>query len=175
MDESLPPPEYNLRHLERLPLGTNYPAQVQYVACLLRREPLASHDTATYVDQTGVGRAVFDMFRQARLPHLYGVTITGGNEVTHDVGGWHVAKLELVSRLQAALHSKGLAVDPALEDASALLKEMQDFRVKFSTAGNPIFGAREGAHDDIVLATALAIFGATQPEPATTMKLGWYR
>jgi hypothetical protein len=175
LDESLPPPEYNLRHLERLPLGTNYPAQVQYVACLLRREPLASHDTATYVDQTGVGRAVFDMFRQARLPHLYGVTITGGNEVTHDVGGWHVAKLELVSRLQALLHSKELAVEPTLEDAPALLKELQDFRVKFSTAGNPIFGAREGAHDDIVLATALAIFGATQPEPATTMKLGWYR
>jgi hypothetical protein len=106
---------------------------------------------------------------------LYGVTITGGAEVTKDADGWHVAKLELVSRLQAALHSKELAVDPALEDASALLKEMQDFRVKFSTAGNPIFGAREGAHDDIVLATALAMFGATQPEPATTMKLGWYR
>jgi hypothetical protein len=126
------------------------------------------------VDQTGVGRAVFDMFRQARLPRLYGVTITGGSDVTRDMDGWHVAKLDLVSRLQALLHSGELAVEPTLEDAPALLKELQDFRVKFSTAGNPIFGAREGAHDDIVLATALAIFGATQPEPFMgPIKMRW--
>lgn len=126
---------------------------------------MSTSQTTTYVDQTGVGRAVFDIFRQARLSRLYGVTITGGDDVTKSADGWHVAKLDLVSRLQAALHSRELAVDPDLADAPVLMKEMQDFRVRFSTAGNPIFGAREGAHDDIVLAVALALFGATQPEP----------
>lgn len=166
-----PATEYKVRHLERLPLGTNYPAQVEYVASLLRREPCSTHTTTTYVDQTGVGRAVFDIFRQARLPRLYGVTITAGEEVTKTQDGWHVAKKDLVSRLQAALHAKELAVEPELADASVLVKEMQDFRVRFSTAGNPIFGAREGAHDDIVLAVALAMFGATQPVPCTNINL----
>ncbi|MEO7050150.1 MAG: hypothetical protein ABI128_00650 [Rhodanobacter sp.] len=39
----LPPTVYRIRHLERLKLGTTYPAQVAYVQELLRREPLASH------------------------------------------------------------------------------------------------------------------------------------
>lgn len=152
-------------HLERLPLGTPYPAQVAHVMELLRREPLASSKATTYADQTGVGRAVFDIFRQARLPRLYGVTITAGEEVTQTPDGWHVSKKDLMSRLQAAMHNKELHIPTSLADGPALMKELQDFRVKFSTAGNPIFGAREGAHDDIVLATALAMFGATQPQP----------
>jgi hypothetical protein len=168
-----PPTEYHLRHLERLPLGTAYPAQVQYVAQLLRREPLVSRKVRIYVDQTGVGRAVFDMFRDAHIPGLYGVTITAGSEVKQQPDGWHVAKLELMSRVQASLHAKELRIYPDVPDAEVLTRELQDFRVKFSTAGNPIFGAREGAHDDIVLATALAMFGATQPEPVTDMNLRW--
>ncbi len=51
------------------------------------------------------------------------------------------------------------------------MRELQDFRVSFSTAGNPIFGAREGAHDDLVLAVALAIFGATRSEPVMEINM----
>lgn len=88
-----PPTEYHLRYLERLPLGTAYPQQVQYIAQFLRREPLASRKVRVYVDQTGVGRAVFDMFRNAHIPGLCGVTITAGSDVTQQPDGWHVAKL----------------------------------------------------------------------------------
>jgi hypothetical protein len=31
------PPQYNVRHLERLPLGTHYPAQVAWCCCSRRR------------------------------------------------------------------------------------------------------------------------------------------
>ena len=166
---------YRIRHLERLPLGMVYPAQVAYVAGLLAREPLASRRPSTYVDHTGVGRAVFDMFRAARLPHCYPVTITGGDGVTRAGDGWHVAKLILISRVQALLHAGELAIEPALPDAAVLARELQDFRVSFSSAGNAIFGAREGAHDDLVLAVALAIFGATQPAEAMDIPLRWAR
>jgi hypothetical protein len=43
--------------------------------------------------------------------------------------------------------------------------ELQDFRVSYSTAGNAIFSAREGAQDDLVLIASLAIFGAAHPIP----------
>ena len=33
-----------------------------------------------------------------------------------------------------------------------LLRELQDFRVRFTESGNAIFNAREGAHDDLVRA-----------------------
>jgi hypothetical protein len=160
-DEKRPEPEYNVRHLERLPLGTPYPAQIEHVLGLLCREPLLSGETRTYIDHTGVGRAVFDMFRAAHIRRLYGVTITAGNEVTRTDIGWHVPKLELISRVQALLHSKRLAIDETLPDAKALVSELHNFRSTFTSAGNVIFNARSGAHDDLVLALALAIFGAT--------------
>lgn len=168
-----PRPVYRIRHLERLPLGMVYPAQVAYVGGLLAREPLASRQPGTFVDHTGVGRAVFDMFRQARLPRCYPVTITGGDGVTREGDGWHVAKLILISRVQALLHAGELSIEPALPDAAVLARELQDFRVSFSSAGNAIFGAREGAHDDLVLAVALAIFGASQAQPAMDIPLKW--
>jgi len=91
----------------------------------------------------------------------------GSTKVTRDADGWHASKLDLISRLQAMLHNQTLTIEPELEDAAVLMRELQDLRVSFSTAGNPIFGAREGAHDDLVLAVAMAIFGATRSEPVT--------
>lgn len=165
------PTTHRVRHLERLKLGTAYPAQVQYVASLLRRDPLQG--ASVYFDATGVGRPVGDLFRQARLPGLHEVTITGGREVTQRPGGYNVAKLHLVSQLQALLHSKLLLIEPALSDAATLARELQDFRVTFTDAGNATFNAREGAHDDLILATGLAVFGAARGVPFASVNLRW--
>lgn len=56
-----------------------------------------------------------------------------------------------------------------------LLRELQDFRVRFSDAGNATFNAREGAHDDLVLVLALAVFGFSRPEPAREVAVRWAR
>lgn len=53
-----------------------------------------------------------------------------------------------------------------LPDAAVLARELQDFRVRFTESGNATFNAREGAHDDLVLALALAVFGLSRPEMA---------
>src|SRR5438876_6037371 len=55
---------YAVRHLERFPLGTSYPAICHRLVDLFSRPPLS--DATIAVDQTGVGRAVLDMIRQER-------------------------------------------------------------------------------------------------------------
>ena len=75
------------------------------------------------------------------------------------------AEGELVSKLQAPLHSGDLRIAASLPDAAVLARKLQDFRVGFPEAGNATFNAREGVHDDLVLALALAVFGLSRPEP----------
>lgn len=158
-----------VRHLERLQLGMPYPDQVNYVIDLVHRPPL--REPQTFIDYTGVGRPVFDLFDQARLPRLNGITITGGSEVHRGNRVFSVPKQILMSKLQAQLHTGTLKIAAGIRDAPALLREMQDFRVTFTSAGNAIFNARQGAHDDLVLAVAMAVFGATQPRPIADFKL----
>ena len=101
--------------------------------------------------------------------------ITGGRDTAAIPAGWSVPKGELVSRLQALLHAGRLRIAASLPDAAVLARELQDFRVRFTEAGNATFNAREGAHDDLVLALALAVFGLTRPKMARTIKVVWAR
>ena len=50
-----------------------------------------------------------------------------------------------------------------------VVRELQDFRVSYSTAGNAIFSAREGTQDDLVLTASLAIFDAAHPIPNSAL------
>jgi hypothetical protein len=68
-----------LRHLMRFPLGLAYPALVTDVGGMLGRPPLQGSPTELVIDETGVGRAVGDIFNQAGLKPIK-VTITAGNE-----------------------------------------------------------------------------------------------
>ena len=51
-----------VRHLQRWPLGTRYPAVVEDVAALLARSPLAGA-VRLAIDKTGVGAGIVDLFR----------------------------------------------------------------------------------------------------------------
>lgn len=169
-------PRYEVQHLERLPLGKAYPQQVDRVEQLMLRPPLVQPTAALLIDYTGVGRPVFDMFAQSRaLRYVQGVVITSGRDTTHTHAGWAVPKGELVSRLQALLHAGRLRIAARLPDAAVLARELQDFRVRFTEAGNATFNAREGAHDDLVLALALAVFGLGRPKIATELAVRWAR
>ena len=57
-------PRLHVRHLERLPLGLPYPAQVERVAGVLDRPPLVGH-VRLVLDATGVGRPVLDLFDES--------------------------------------------------------------------------------------------------------------
>ncbi|MFL5330038.1 MAG: hypothetical protein ACJ8C4_14125 [Gemmataceae bacterium] len=150
-------PVYSLRHLQRFPLGTPYTEIVPAIAKLATMKPLDS--PTIVVDYTGVGRALVDMLRRAGTrSRIVPVTITGGQHVTqNEDGSYGVPKKELVTRMQLLLQARRLKVAATLPEADTLIEEMQNFRVKITMAANETFGAwREGQHDDLVLAVAVA-------------------
>jgi hypothetical protein len=149
---------FDVRHLQRLPLGMPYPEQVQHVANVLSRPPLVG--ARLVIDETGVGRAVADIFDQAGLKPDR-VTITAGLEITqHGAHSWHVSKTQLISALDARLHTGELRIAAELNEAGALQEELLDFRRKVSEAGRSTWSARVGAHDDLVLSVAIALWRA---------------
>jgi hypothetical protein len=146
---------FGCRGLKRWPLGTPYPAIVADVEKLTAKPPLAKADLV--IDGTGVGRPVVDMFRQARISvTLVPVMITAGSKESHQDGYYHVAKTILISTLQVLLQQRRLQFARILAETPALVKELQDYQVKVTQAANEVFNAREGAHDDLLLALALA-------------------
>ena len=153
-------PPYAVPHLQRFPLGTPYPAIVSAVVDLLRTPQLRG--SMLVVDQTGVGRPVVDMLRDGMrgrvTGHLVPVTITGGHDVTRgERAEYRVPKKELVGVLQVLLQTRRLRIAQSLPEAAILVRELETFRVKIPEAANETFGAwREGQHDDLVLAAALA-------------------
>jgi hypothetical protein len=156
--------QYRCGHLERVPLGTPYPSIIGRVSDLMRRLPGA----LLAIDATGVGRPVADMFRHAGV-HFTGVIITGGTEETSPGNGYrHVPKVTLISHVQSLLHAGELKIRADMPEAAILVRELQDFRVNFSATGHMTFSAREGKHDDLVLALSIAIWlGRRQPKPMT--------
>jgi hypothetical protein len=72
-----------------------------------------------------------------------------------------IAKGILISGLDARLHTGELRIAAALSDAGALADELKDFRRMVSAAGRATWSARTGAHDDLVLAVAIALWFAT--------------
>lgn len=152
----------DIRHLERLPLGTKYTTVLEIIAGMLRRPPLSAK-TDFLLDATGVGKPVVDMFRRAGLKPK-GVTITAGDsESAQGSDDYRVSKLILVSRLQALLHAGELKIASKMKEAKTLVGELQDFRATYSeTTGYARFGAREGKHDDLVLAVAIGTWWAAR-------------
>jgi hypothetical protein len=143
-------------HLERFPLGTPYPAIVGRMAQLFTTPPLREQ-ACLVVDRTGVGGAVVDLLAEAHLSPV-AVTITGGDKVHRDSKArYSVPKRELVGCLQVLLQTGRLKIASALPEAEVLVKELLAFQVKITSTAHDTYGAwREGAHDDRVLAVALA-------------------
>lgn len=163
---------YQVRHLERLPLGTAYPVQVNRVLEVVQQvktiQGNADREPALVVDQTGVGRPVVDMLSQAGLTNLTAVSIHGGDATNRDGREYRVPKRELVSILQVLLQTDRLAVAAALPEAQTLTREMLAFKVSISKAGHDSYGNdwRENDHDDMVLSVALAAWAAEN-------RVGW--
>jgi hypothetical protein len=69
-----------------------------------------------------------------------------------------------VSVVQVALQNRTLKIANELAEAETLARELQNFTVKITDSANDVYGAwREGTHDDLVLAVALALWTANKP------------
>jgi hypothetical protein len=174
----------HLRHLERYELGTPYPEIADKVAVLMRDEKLSPNEydptrhrvfrkePEVIVDDTGVGRAVADFLR-ARGLKFRAVTITGGYEVNAVGGGrYRVPKRDLVGALEVPFHTGKLKIAEGMELWPPLKKELLNFRRKINlkTAHDSYEHWREGDHDDLVLAAALACWWITRRRGQTTLR-----
>ena len=116
---------FNVVHLERLPLGMSYPEQVLFVASLISRQPLS--DPQVWIDYTGVGRPVYDLFHAARVPGIVGVTITAGKDPQKSPAGWSVPKNILVSGVQAKLHTQQLKIAAGPSGRARFIERVSGF------------------------------------------------
>jgi hypothetical protein len=158
-------PLFRCGHLARLPLNTSYPHVVQHVKHLARGEPFYNR-AELVLDLTGVGRPVADLFQAEGLkPVKVSITaavVGSADDTVDDKGVHHVAKLHLVSTLQTLLHDGRLQLQADLPETPVLVLEMRDFQATVTDTGRWRFGARSGAHDDLVLALALALWRAAK-------------
>jgi hypothetical protein len=111
------------------------------------------------VDATGVGAAVLDHLRAAGLEPV-GILIHGGDAVTR--GHWvlRVPKRDLVGIVSVRLQNRSLRFTNAGPYAAILQRELLNFRVKIDpvTSHDSYASWRESEHDDLVLATAIALW-----------------
>lgn len=160
--------ELNCIHLQRWQLRTPYPVIVADVVRKINSlDPSHSVDRKPVlaVDATGVGAPVVDLFKREQInADLVPIQIVGGANVSEENGVTRVPKRDLVSVIQVGLQNKTLKIASQLPDAETLIRELQNFTVKITDAANDTYGAwREGTHDDLVLAVALAVWKANQP------------
>ena len=144
---------YTIKRLDRT-RQTSYEEVAWSVARLM--EALGD-DAHLVADSTGVGDAVMERLEAHGL-HFDAVFITGGNTERREGSTHYVPKRNLVATLEVLLEQKKLKIQRLLRHAGTLKKELQNFKYRISASGHDSYAAdwRTEAHDDLVLAVALA-------------------
>ncbi len=154
-------PIYKVRHLERM-RGMPYPRVVDRLYSMVNSPELLEGVIHLVVDKTGVGAPVVDLIKDRGLSPI-SISITGGDRPSaEDKKHWRVPKRDLISNLLVLSQTHRLKIAADLEEALILAEELQDLRVRIDpiTAHDSYSAWREGQHDDLVLAVALAAWWA---------------
>lgn len=156
-------PHYLVRSIERLPLGTAYPAVVDRIVQVMtglqaKGSPRFGPRRFTVeliLDATGVGLPIGDMVRERGLdPKL--ILFTGSDKVNDlPQGVVSVGKAWMVGRMQVLLQGKRLHL-PTSPEATVLVKELLDYDISVSDNGHASFNAKASTHDDLVIALGLS-------------------
>jgi len=145
-----------LRYLERVPLGTPYPEIVERVRRTTRTPEL-----------DGRCHVVVDLPWRAGLEAMIlPASITGGAAESLSEGYYGMPKRDLITCLQVLLQRGELQIAGGLKHAPDLVAELAGMRVKVGCEGREQYGAwREGTHDELVFAVALACWAARKIYP----------
>ncbi len=169
---------YFLRLLKKFPLQTPYSTVVEDIARDFESPALHSSLTlldhqgtptlclytrplpppALAVDATGVGMGIVDYFRAMSLKPAP-IMITNAHTVNPIGEGLGVPKQELVTTLQLMFNTRRIKVSRSSQLHEEFIKELINFRLSFTPSGHGVYAAARG-HDDLVLATSLAIWYA---------------
>lgn len=168
-----------VRHLERLPLGTPYPAVAERVAeiaaSVRRRSRRTPH---VFVDATGVGQPVVDLMRKAGTSEVIPTYFTHGDrriERRSPPGRLEVSlgKAYLVCRLQTLLQCHRLHLPAQMDEARVLADELLNYEIRVDENANDRYGAfKVGKHDDLVTALGLAVQEEARLSPWEMIGLG---
>ncbi|MBL8211067.1 MAG: terminase family protein [Bryobacterales bacterium] len=151
---------FDVRHLERIPLGTEWASIVRRISELSRAAARIGATTLA-VDATGVGAPVVESLRREPLgARLAPVIITGGDKTTYDNGTYRVPRLDLLDGLTLQVENGDLRVGANVTDAHLLGRELLNLKRNHRATGSTITAADSAEHDDLVFATALAAWAA---------------
>ena len=144
------------RVVQRLALGTTYPAVARRLSEVDRRLRAMGHYAHFWVDATGVGQPVVDLLSAAGM-ELTPVYLTGSDQATKgERGELRLGKAVLVSRLQVLLQSERVHL-PATAEAGILAQELLNYEIRVNENAAAQFGAfKVGSHDDLATALGLA-------------------
>ncbi len=156
---------YEVRVMRRLPLG----------------EPIRHRKRIVSVDETGVGRPVYEMIKAeiesrefSRGVRIWPISFTHGEKYENG----RLGKAYLVSRLQALAQARPpcIKLPPKHAEGEAMMRELADYEIRIDAAtANDTYGAfRVGSHDDLVTALGLAVLDDPKAYRTTLAKLpGW--
>lgn len=147
--------------LKRIELGTPYPQIIKEIEGVLSK---LSQNVSLVVDVTGVGRPVVDELYYRGLRPI-AISIHGGDTVSFSKNRYlefKVPKRDLIANLQVLVQNNLIKVNPKLKHSKLLANELRNIRIKINPkTSHDSYGAwREGEHDDLVLAVAVAAWYA---------------
>lgn len=150
------------RKVSRIALGTPYPQVMETIrtaAVNIRKHG----NLVIYVDGTGVGAPIVDMLRTTvrEIASIRSVEICAGNERREVVktGGRPVircGKAYMVARLKTLMQQQHILGNAKSSEFTALQAELRAFQMKIRPNSTG-YEAQSGAHDDLVIAAALAV------------------
>jgi hypothetical protein len=147
---------YVARLVQRLPLGTSYPAVARRLAEIDTRLRSQKLYPGFWVDATGVGKPIVDLLRSYGLT-VHPVYLNGSDQaVSGENRELRLGKCLLVSRLQLLLQAGRIHL-PATPEAGVLVQELLDYEIRVNDNAHAEFGAFTlGSHDDLATALGLA-------------------
>jgi hypothetical protein len=109
-----------------------------------------------------VGESVYEQIAErvrGGAVDLVGVTITGGRKVTAaGPGHYRTPKRDIVSAVQVAVQNGEIKAASELDLWPTLRGEMESFTAEITQTGQDTYEARQGEHDDLVLALAMPLW-----------------
>ena len=144
--------EVKLVHKRQLPLGTNYPQVIGYVA----RASQIFHFERINVDKGGIGDAIVDELRKANIYGVEGIFFTD------------VEKENMLNTLKLFMEKRMLKITADDKALIAQINEQQYEYLQPKTAQERIhlkFWHPQGKHDDQLMALALACRAASRAAP----------
>lgn len=163
-DEPVLETAFVVRYMQRLPLGTDYPAVAERIAMVCSSSVVSKRPRRVLIDVTGVGRPIFDLVKQSifadpnnqRLVQVKPITFTHGDR--YEPGSGSLGKAFLVSRLQALLQTRAIQLPANHPEAHVMMQELLDYEIRIDQDANDKYGAfKVGSHDDYVTALGLSV------------------